>query len=72
MGTLEHNHIVKFYGKADPGKGSKETWLVMERCDLDLKALRKKRTLKETEAIYLAYQILLALIYIHQEGIMHR
>ena len=70
-GRMDHSHIVKFYSHFEDNDF---IYIVLELCKRrSLMELHKRRkSITEEEARYFIYQILLAVSYIHEKGVVHR
>ncbi len=76
MKTMSHPNVVRLLGlKEVPATtyNSGKVRIVMELCQGDLKKLlRRKKKLDREEVAYLVKQILEGLVYLHENGVIHR
>lgn len=68
---LKHEHVVRFYGCFED---KINVYIVLELCNMGnmFRYLREQGPLPETVAVSIIKQLLSALQYIHQEGVVHR
>merc|ERR1712083_1166517 len=70
---LDYSHITKIYDLFMPEVRKHELYIVMERCDTDLKKVCEHRSgVSLPQARRLSYNLLVGCSYLHSKGVYHR
>jgi serine/threonine protein kinase len=71
-----HNHVLQYMGVYSPqaatGAPLRDVYMVTEVCDTDLRAILNSTCLTEEHIVYLMYNLLCGIRYMHSAGIIHR
>jgi mitogen-activated protein kinase 15 len=68
---LDHENMIKLYNVIK-AENNKDLYLIFEYMETDLHAVIRAGILEEIHKVYIVYQILKSLLYLHTGGIIHR
>ena len=68
---LDHENMIKLYNVIK-AENNKDIYLIFEYMETDLHAVIRSEILKDIHKVYIVYQILNSLLYLHSAQIIHR